>query len=77
VTLAELSCVYCESAETLRLRIRTLRSAAQQTGDPAVSAVLRRRAADLTPLLRETRELAALTAHYYDRGYYRNEKYVF
>ena len=27
-------------------------------------------------LLQETRELAALTAHYYDRSYHRHERYT-
>ena len=31
---------------------------------------------ELTPLLQETRELAALTAHYYDRSYHRHERYT-
>ena len=35
-----------------------------------------RRIAELTPLLQETRELAALTAHYYDRSYHRHERYT-
>ena len=37
---------------------------------------LRRRVAELLPLWQEARDLARLTAHYYDRGYYRNEKYT-
>ena len=38
--------------------------------------LLRRRITELTPLLQETRELAALTAHYYDRSYHRHERYT-
>ena len=40
------------------------------------SRALRRRIAELTPLLQETRELAALTARYYDRSYHRHERYT-
>ena len=36
---------------------------------------LRRRQQELRPLLLEARELAEHTAHYYDRGYIRREKY--
>lgn len=36
---------------------------------------LDRRMAALSQMLRQTNELAALTAHYYERGYYRNESY--
>jgi hypothetical protein len=31
---------------------------------------------DLRQLQREAMELAALTEHYYDRGYHRSEKYT-
>ena len=34
-----------------------------------------RRLRELRPLLREARELAEHTAHYYDRRYIRREKY--
>ena len=37
---------------------------------------LKRRIAELSPMLTEMNELAELTAHYYDRGYYRSEKYT-
>ena len=30
----------------------------------------------LQQLLRQSHELADLTGHYYERGYYRNEKYT-
>lgn len=32
--------------------------------------------AELTPILTQMNELAELTAHYYDRGYWRSEKYT-
>ena len=37
---------------------------------------LKRRILELQQLLRQSRELADLTRHYYERGYYRNEKYT-
>ena len=36
---------------------------------------LERRMAALAPMLRQMNELAELTAHYYERGYDRNEGY--
>ena len=44
--------------------------------DPAAARRLRQRAEELQPLLRETRELAVLTARYYDRSYHKHEKYT-
>ena len=44
--------------------------------DPEKLWHIRRRIVALEPLLTEMNELAELTAHYYDRGYWRNEKYT-
>ena len=44
--------------------------------DPEAVFQIKRRIAELTPILTEMNELAELTAHYYERGYYRNEKYT-
>ena len=46
------------------------------TDDPEEIWRYKRRIAELTPMLTQMNELAELTAHYYDRGYYRNEKYT-
>ena len=46
------------------------------TNDPEEIWHLKRRIAELTPMLTQMNELAELTAHYYDRGYYRSEKYT-
>ena len=46
------------------------------TDDPEEIWRCKRRIAELTPMLTQMNELAELTAHYYDRGYYRNEKYT-
>ena len=77
MTLLEMSVLYADSAAAIRCRIRELREAIQAHEDPEEAQRLQRRIAELTPLLRETRELAKLTAHYYDRSFYRNDRYTF
>ncbi|MDO5399471.1 MAG: hypothetical protein Q4F17_00635 [Eubacteriales bacterium] len=76
VTLEELSKTYEESAQALRLRLRKLRAMHDLESDPEEKWHLKRRIAELTPMLTQMNELADLTAHYYDRGYYRSEKYT-
>jgi hypothetical protein len=77
MTMLEMSITYRAGAEALRLRIRELRQARQRQSDPEEIFRLTRRIAELEPLLREARELAAVTAHYYERGYHKDEKYCF
>ena len=76
MTLLEMSALYAESAAALRRRIGELRQAARELKDEEDRRLLRRRITELTPLLQETRELAALTAPYYDRSYHRHERYT-
>ena len=76
MTLAELSPAYEEAAALLRVRLRQLRQELTQETDPARIWHLKRRIAELTPMLTQMNELAELTARYYERGYYRNEKYT-
>ena len=76
MTLAELSAGYEASAVLLRARLAQLRRLAEQARDPEELWHLKRRIAELTPMLTQMNELAELTAHYYDRGYYRSEKYT-
>ena len=76
MTLRELSECYDAAAVPLRRRLRELRMALQECQDPEEIWHLKRRIAELTPMLTQMNELADLTAHYYDRGYYRNEKYT-
>ena len=76
MTLQELSLCYEAAAVPLRLRLRELRQAAAQSDDAEEIWHLKRRIAELTPMLTQMNELAELTAHYYDRGYYRSEKYT-
>ena len=76
MTLAELSEGYESSAVLLRARLAQLRRLADKAEDPEELWHLKRRIAELTPMLTQMNELAELTAHYYDRGYYRSEKYT-
>lgn len=76
MNLAELSPGYEEAAQLLRQRMSQLRKAIQETDDPEKKWQFQRRIAELTPILTQMNELAELTAHYYDKGFWRNEKYT-
>ena len=76
MTLAEMSKEYEASAALLKARLHQLRDALAQAEDPEEIWHLKRRMAELTPMLTQMNELAELTAHYYERGYWRNEKYT-
>lgn len=76
MTLAELSKDYEAAADLLRVRLRQLRVMLAQTEDAQERFRIKRRIQDLTPILTQMRELAELTAHYYERGYYRSDKYT-
>ena len=76
MTLAEIADGYREAAVPLRKRLRQLRQSLKTAEDPEEIFHLKRRIAELTPMLTQMNELAELTAHYYDRGYYRSEKYT-
>jgi hypothetical protein len=76
MTLQELSHGYEQAAVPLRLRLRQLRQMLSVETDADAIWHIKRRIAELTPMLTQMNELAELTAHYYDRGYYRNEKYT-
>lgn len=76
MTLTELSRCYEEAALPLRIRLHQLRNELAAATDPDQICQLKRRITDLTPMLAQMYELAELTAHYYDRGYYRDRKYT-
>ena len=76
MTMLELSRSYELSALLLQNRLRYLRKALAASRDPEEIWRLKRRIRELTPILTQMNELADLTAHYYDRGYWRNEKYT-
>lgn len=76
MALAQLSIGYEEAAVPLRNRLRQLRQALATATDPEEIWHIKRRIAELTPMLTQVNELAELTAHYYERGYYRDKKYT-
>lgn len=76
MTLKEMSPQYADSAELIRARIRELRAEVRQQEDPDVARMLNRRIDELTPLLRECREIAVLTDRYYERSYHKHERYT-
>lgn len=67
VTLLEMSAQYAERAAVLRGRIVELRGLERAETDREAARALHRRIAALMPLWQEARDLARLTAHYYDR----------
>ena len=75
MTLYQMSYVYREDALRFRMRITVLREKAR-TAEGEDKLRLKRRILELQQLLRQSRELADLTRHYYERGYYRNERYT-
>ena len=76
MTLMQISQGYREAAVPLRARLRQLRLQMKQASDPEDIWHLKRRIAELTPMLTQVNELAELTEHYYERGYYRSDKYT-
>ena len=76
MTLTELSRCYEEAAVPLRARLRQLRCELAAAEDPEDIWHLKRRIAELTPMLTQCNALAALCVHYYERGYYRDEAYT-
>jgi len=68
MTLIEISSLYTDSAAAIRTRIRQLEWELNHCSANAEELkMLRFRIQELTPLLREMREMAFITAHYYDR----------
>ena len=76
MTLQQLSYQYQQEAQALYQRIAFLRQAQAQCDSREGAEHLQRRIRELEPLHRESRQLAELTARYYDRGYRRNAKYT-
>ena len=76
MTLYQMSFVYREDALRFRMRITALRQRARSAATKEEAQRLRRRIADLQMLARQSRELAELTQHYYERGYYCDERYT-
>ncbi len=76
MTLEEISRGYEAAAKPLRARLSQLRQMLAAATDPEEIWHIKRRIAELTPMLTEMNELAELTARYDERGYYRSEKYT-
>ena len=76
MTLAEISVQYAEADRLLTDRIRALRRMERSSQDAQQLWRLHRRVLELTAMRAQMRELAELTARYYERGYHRNEKYT-
>ena len=76
MTLSELSPLYAESARLLQQRLKELRSRLPEAETSEEYWQLKRRISELSPMLTQMNDLAELTAHYYDKGYWRNEKYT-
>lgn len=76
MTLLELSAGYEAAAVPLRLRLKELRQMLAVCEDPEEIWHIRRRIAVLGPILTQMNELSELTARYYERGYWRSEKYT-
>lgn len=75
MTLRELSALYLQAAQPIRERLHQIRLLEKAASDPEERLCLHRRRQVLSEILTELNDLAELTAHYYERGYYRNEKY--
>jgi hypothetical protein len=75
MNLYQMSISYRASAEAIRCRIRTLSEAASAADNPEDAVHLRDRIRALRPMLQEANELSFLLAHYYEKGYHRNEHY--
>ena len=76
MTLYQMSFVYREDAVRFRMRITALRQKARAAATKEEAQQITRRIADLQQLARQSRELAELTQHYYERGYYCDERYT-
>lgn len=76
MTLLQIGAEYRAAAEPLRQRLKELRAALKTARDPEEIWRLKRRIAELSPLLTEANALAALCEHYYERGYFRDERYT-
>ena len=76
MTLTQLSFEYRAHADALNGRIQELKAAQKECADESENTLLNERIHMLSTMLREARELAVLTARYYERGYRRNDRYT-
>ena len=76
MTLRELSAEYYTGVAALQERVRLLEQRRGAAEDPGEALLLADRIRILRAMLRETREVAVMCEHYYERGYCRNAKYT-
>lgn len=76
MTLYQMSFVYREDALRFRMRITALREQVKAAPTRDERERFKRRILELQQLQRQSHELAELTRHYYERGYWRSEKYT-
>ena len=76
MTLLELSAEYHRHAVVLERRVEQLQKQLPDCREKRERQALELRIHLLRSMLRDTRELANLTEHYYDRGYHRSERYT-
>lgn len=76
MTIEEMAVEYRAQAQRLRERLRELDQGARSAGSKSERDRLYLRRRTLEPIWRETRDLAVLLEHYYERGYRRNERYT-
>lgn len=74
--LIELATLYDADVIAISERIQELSERIATEEDPVEVAQLRRRILELRPLRKQSRELAELTALYYEGGFYRDPKYT-
>ena len=77
MTLLEMAAEYRRNCALLQERIRQLRRDMRLEEDPQILQQLQQRAADLSALCREGREIALHLERYYDRRYRANDKFSF
>ena len=70
MTLYELGLEYRKSAEPLRVRLKELRNALKEAKNPDERFHIKRRIAELTPMLTQCNKMAEYCTRYYEPGYY-------
>lgn len=70
MTLYELGLEYEKSAEPIRARLKELRSMLKTAPTADERWRIKRRIADLTPILTECNKISTYLKRYYERGYY-------
>ena len=75
-TLYELSMGYQAQADILHARLTELRRALAEAQDESARLLLSGRIRTLASMWRDTRDIAVLTQHYYERSHRRNARYI-